>query len=109
MLSLPFLLLIFESYLQRATFATHIKTFADADCQVSLDDWDGPNGYPEGRCSSTLRQGHFNGFKVVQPDPGCAGTHYSFESNTSSSFSRLYPQSHSLTRACSNAVRTRYH
>ncbi|KAK3700778.1 hypothetical protein LTR37_015750 [Vermiconidia calcicola] len=55
---------------------TQVQTFSDSECEVSLNDWEGPNGYPGGLCTSALRQGNYSSFMITALDPGCAITLY---------------------------------
>lgn len=52
---------------------THIATFSDEECKNSLQDLDGPNGYPNGTCMRIDRKGRFGSFQVTDTDAGCSG------------------------------------
>ncbi|KAK3686669.1 hypothetical protein LTR37_019600 [Vermiconidia calcicola] len=60
----------------RFAHGTQVQTFSDSECEVSLNDWEGPNGYPGGLCTSLLRQGNYSSFMITALDPGCAITLY---------------------------------
>ena len=70
---------------------TQVQTFSDSECEVSLNDWEGPNGYPGGLCTSALRQGNYSSFMITALDPGCA---------SKSSFCFLWPYKAYYTRSC---------
>lgn len=65
----------FLSLLASQCVATVISTFQDTDCQKSINPIDGPNGYPDGLCTSftSKASGHFSSFQVVGKDRGCTG------------------------------------
>ena len=60
---------------------SNIATFEDDSCANSLDNINGPNGYPDGTCTS-LNLEPIESFQVVGLDPGCMGM-WAFRSQTS--------------------------
>lgn len=51
---------------------SNIGTFKDKTCSKSLDNYNGPNGYPDGTCTPLHLQSQ-QSFQVVGLDPGCQG------------------------------------
>jgi hypothetical protein len=54
--------------------ASHVETFSDANCTTPLTDWNGPNGYPNGLCTSVSKNGNWSSFRIVNLNRGCAST-----------------------------------
>lgn len=52
---------------------TNIATFTDSTCQSSYRNLAGPNGYPNGTCTSFQYIGSYKSFQVVDMDEGCSG------------------------------------
>ncbi|KAK2742826.1 hypothetical protein FQN57_005117 [Myotisia sp. PD_48] len=67
------LLLCFRTIVQATSI---ISTFTDTNCQDSFKSFEGPNGYPNGTCSTLSRNGNFSSFQVVQLDDECTVTIY---------------------------------
>ncbi|KAK8218035.1 hypothetical protein IWZ01DRAFT_134993 [Phyllosticta capitalensis] len=80
-LLLPLLVLV--SLPSRVSAATTIATFYDDACKDSYNGFSGPDGFPNGTCTSLnqMNGGSFKSFQVVELDPGCAVTIY--DNNTS--------------------------
>lgn len=51
---------------------SYIETFRDKTCVTSLNNFNGPDGYPDGTCTS-LNLKPLQSFQVVGLDPGCTG------------------------------------
>jgi hypothetical protein len=66
--------LIFISWVTKGAdvSGSNIATFEDDSCARSLDNINGPNGYPDGTCTS-LNLEPIESFQVVGLDPGCMG------------------------------------
>jgi hypothetical protein len=52
---------------------TTISTFTDPSCLNPFRSLEGPNGYPNGICTSLNVQGEFGSFQIVEMDAGCEG------------------------------------
>lgn len=54
---------------------TQISTFSDTACQLSLNLFEGPNGYPDGVCTRLSAKGNYSSFQIISVDAGCTGMH----------------------------------
>lgn len=55
-----------------AVEGTDVSTFEDGTCSTNLNNFNGPNGYPDGSCTPlNILPGQ--SFSVVGLDPGCSG------------------------------------
>lgn len=71
-----FLFLISLLLLGEPTSATsYVTVFSDSACKTSFNDWEGPNGYPDGVCTSFSEKagGRFSSFMINELDQGCTG------------------------------------
>ncbi|KAH7055508.1 hypothetical protein B0J12DRAFT_421674 [Macrophomina phaseolina] len=72
-------LIILLLFLQRPASATsYVTVFSDSACKTSFNDWDDPNGYPDGVCTSFSEKatGRFSSFMFNELDTGCGVTIY---------------------------------
>lgn len=65
-------LAIYSFLLVSIASASHVETFSDTECQRPLTEWNGPNGYPDGLCTSVSKNGNWTSFRIVNLNRGCA-------------------------------------
>ncbi|OJD31572.1 uncharacterized protein BKCO1_4600016 [Diplodia corticola] len=70
--------LAFALLVQFALATSYVSSFSDASCTQLFNEWDGPNGYPNGSCTSirTKAQGQVTSFMITGLDEGCTVTLY---------------------------------
>ncbi|KAF2269552.1 hypothetical protein CC78DRAFT_540079 [Lojkania enalia] len=69
------IILLLGSSLMSFVFSSDISTFTDSTCANSLDNLNGPNGYPNGTCTP-LNIRNNQSFQITGLDSGCAVTLY---------------------------------
>ncbi|GME46610.1 hypothetical protein BKCO1_4600016 [Neofusicoccum parvum] len=66
-----------------AVATSYISSFSDSGCTQLFAEWDGPNGYPNGSCTSlrSKAQGELASFMFTGLDEGCSVTLYGSDGN----------------------------
>ncbi|KAH7050993.1 hypothetical protein B0J12DRAFT_699080 [Macrophomina phaseolina] len=72
------LMLLLALFASVVSANSYISSFSDSGCTQLLAEWDGPNGYPNGSCTSLRKQAQAEiaSFMITGLDEGCTVTLY---------------------------------